>query len=156
MDDDNNVKEPKCNYYVDSTLQDSLEWWKKVLHLQNWCIKAVLTDEKLEVDGRAVHGRNTTEYLKCESFIEISTVEYAGEYTKHCEELTLVHELLHCAMPLFCNDDDSATMRDAWVELLEHQRIDMLAKSLIMAKYGVGIEWFVKERFGRSRTNEPI
>ena len=144
MDDDNNVKEPKCNYYVDSTLQDSLEWWKKVLHLQNWCIKAVLTDEKLEVDGRAVHGRNTTEYLKCESFIEISTVEYAGEYTKHCEELTLVYELLHCAMPLFCNDDDSATMRDAWVELLEHQRIDMLAKSLIMAKYGVGIEWFVK------------
>ncbi|WP_418576376.1 hypothetical protein [Phascolarctobacterium succinatutens] len=144
MDDDNNVKEPKCNYYVDSTLQDSLEWWKKVLHLQNWCIKAVLTDEKLEVDGRAVHGRNTTEYLKCESFIEISTVEYAGEYTKHCEELTLVHELLHCAMPLFCNDDDSATMRDAWVELLEHQRIDMLAKSLIMAKYGVGIEWFMK------------
>lgn len=144
MDDDNNVKEPKCNYYVDSTLQDSLEWWKKVLHLQNWCIKAVLTDEKLEVDGRAVHGRNTTEYLKCESFIEISTVEYAGEYTKHCEELTLVHELLHCAMPLFCNDDDSVTMRDAWVELLEHQRIDMLAKSLIMAKYGVGIEWFVK------------
>lgn len=144
MDDENNVKEPKCNYYVDSTLQDSLEWWKKVLHLQNWCIKAVLTDEKLEVDGRAVHGRNTTEYLKCESFIEISTVEYAGEYTKHCEELTLVHELLHCAMPLFCNDDDSATMRDAWVELLEHQRIDMLAKSLIMAKYGVGIEWFVK------------
>lgn len=144
MDDDNNVKEPKCNYYVDSTLQDSLEWWKKVLHLQNWCIKAVLTDEKLEVVGRAVHGRNTTEYLKCESFIEISTVEYAGEYTKHCEELTLVHELLHCAMPLFCNDDDSATMRDAWVELLEHQRIDMLAKSLIMAKYGVGIEWFVK------------
>lgn len=144
MDDDNNVKEPKCNYYVDSTLQDSLEWWKKVLHLQNWCIKAVLTDEKLEVDGRAVHGRNTTEYLKCESFIEISTAEYAGEYTKHCEELTLVHELLHCAMPLFCNDDDSATMRDAWVELLEHQRIDMLAKSLIMAKYGVGIEWFVK------------
>lgn len=144
MDDDNNVKEPKCNYYVDSTLQDSLEWWKKVLHLQNWCIKAVLTDEKLEVDGKAVHGRNTTEYLKCESFIEISTVEYAGEYTKHCEELTLVHELLHCAMPLFCNDDDSATMRDAWVELLEHQRIDMLAKSLIMAKYGVGIEWFVK------------
>ncbi|MCI6620212.1 MAG: hypothetical protein MSH50_01695, partial [Firmicutes bacterium] len=132
------------NYYVDSTLQDSLEWWKKVLHLQNWCIKAVLTDEKLEVDGRAVHGRNITEYLKCESFIEISTVEYAGEYTKHCEELTLVHELLHCAMPLFCNDDDSATMRDAWVELLEHQRIDMLAKSLIMAKYGVGIEWFVK------------
>ena len=144
MDDDNNVKEPKCNYYVDTTLQDSLEWWKKVLHLQNWCIKAVLTDEKLEVDGRAVHGRNTTEYLKCESFIEISTVEYAGEYTKHCEELTLVHELLHCAMPLFCNDDDSATMRDAWVELLEHQRIDMLAKSLIMAKYGVGIEWFMK------------
>lgn len=144
MDDDNNVKEPKCNYYVDSTLQDSLEWWKKVLHLQNWCIKVVLTDEKLEVDGRAVHGRNTTEYLKCESFIEISTVEYAGEYTKHCEELTLVHELLHCAMPLFCNDDDSATMRDAWVELLEHQRIDMLAKSLIMAKYGVGIEWFMK------------
>lgn len=144
MDDDTNVKEPKCNYYVDSTLQDSLEWWKKVLHLQNWCIKAVLTDEKLEVDGRAVHGRNTTEYLKCESFIEISTVEYAGEYTKHCEELTLVHELLHCAMPLFCNDDDSATMRDAWVELLEHQRIDMLAKSLIMAKYGVGIEWFMK------------
>lgn len=144
MDDDNNVKEPKCNYYVDSTLQDSLEWWKKVLHLQNWCIKAVMTDEKLEVDGRAVHGRNTTEYLKCESFIEISTVEYAGEYTKHCEELTLVHELLHCAMPLFCNDDDSATMRDAWVELLEHQRIDMLAKSLIMAKYGVGIEWFMK------------
>ena len=119
MDDDNNVKEPKCNYYVDSTLQDSLEWWKKVLHLQNWCIKVVLTDEKLEVDGRVVHGRNTTEYLKCESFIEISTVEYAGEYTKHCEELTLVHELLHCAMPLFCNDDDSATMRDAWVELLE-------------------------------------
>ena len=79
------------------------------------------------------------EYVK-----EISTVEYDNEYTKHCEELTLVHELLHCAMPLFCNDDDSATMRDAWVELLEHQRIDMLAKSLIMAKYGVDIEWFMK------------
>lgn len=144
MADEANAKEPRCYYYTDSNLQDALESWKKVLHLQNWCIKAVLTGENLEVDGRVVHGRNTTEYLKCESFIEISTVEYAGEYTKHCEELTLVHELLHCAMPLFCNDDDSATMRDAWVELLEHQRIDMLAKSLIMAKYGVGIEWFMK------------
>lgn len=144
MADEANVKEPRCYYYTDSNLQDALEYWKKVLHLQNWCIKAVLTGENLEVDGRVVHGRNTTEYLKCESFIEISTVEYDNEYTKHCEELTLVHELLHCAMPLFCNDDDSATMRDAWVELLEHQRIDMLAKSLIMAKYGVGIEWFVK------------
>ena len=144
MADEANVKEPRCYYYDDSNLQNALEYWKKVLHLQNWCIKAVLTGENLEVDGKVVCGRNTTEYLKCESFIEISTVEYAGEYTKHCEELTLVHELLHCAMPLFCNDDDSATMRDAWVELLEHQRIDMLAKSLIMAKYGVGIEWFMK------------
>lgn len=144
MADEANAKEPRCYYYTDSNLQDALEYWKKVLHLQNWCIKAVLTGENLEVDGRVVHGRNTTEYLKCEAFIEISTVEYDGEYTKHCEELTLVHELLHCAMPLFCNDDDSATMRDAWVELLEHQRIDMLAKSLIMAKHGVGIEWFMK------------
>lgn len=144
MADEANAKEPCCYYYADSNLQDALEYWKKVLQLQNWCIKAVLTGENLEVDGKVVRGRNTTEYLKCESFIEISTVEYAGEYTKHCEELTLVHELLHCAMPLFCNDDDSATMRDAWVELLEHQRIDMLAKSLIMAKYGVGIEWFMK------------
>ena len=144
MADEANAKEPCCYYYADSNLQDALEYWKKVLQLQNWCIKAVLTGENLEVDGKVVRGRNTTEYLKCESFIEISTVEYAGEYTKHCEELTLVHELLHCAMPLLCNDDDSATMRDAWVELLEHQRIDMLAKSLIMAKYGVGIEWFMK------------
>lgn len=144
MADEANAKEPCCYYYDDSNLQNALEYWKKVLHLQNWCIKAILTGENLEVDGRTVHGRNTTEYLKCEAFIEISTVEYDGEYTKHCEELTLVHELLHCAMPLFCNDDDSATMRDAWVELLEHQRIDMLAKSLIMAKYGVDIEWFMK------------
>lgn len=72
MADEANVKEPRCYYYANSNLQDALEYWKKVLHLQNWCIKAILTGENLEVDGRAVHGRNTTEYLKCESFIFLS------------------------------------------------------------------------------------
>jgi len=61
---------------------------------------------------------------------------------KKCDELTLVHELLHLKLGYMCAPNG---LEGALYELHEHSLIYEFSKSLIMAKYGIGLNWFIND-----------
>jgi len=59
----------------------------------------------------------------------------------HCvHELTLVHELLHCKFTL--TDGMKDTAEGQFASDYEHMLVDQTAKSLLMTKYEINIDWF--------------
>lgn len=135
--------EPVIHFADDKTLQAYLKYWQRVLHLEDWYIKASLVDELRDENGEDLAGQNIASVTTKEALIKISTVDYKDAYMKHCEELTLVHELLHCVIILLQKVDE--TVESAVFTRDEHQKIETLAKAFIMAKYGVDKKWFFKE-----------
>lgn len=139
-----NTIEPILRFESNEVLQAYLKYWQKVLHIEDWYIKAVLVDgERHDEDGNELCGQNIPSVENKEAFIKISTTDYKDAYMKHCEELTLVHELLHCVIILLQKVDE--TIESAVFTRDEHQKIETLAKAFIMAKYGVDKKWFFKE-----------
>lgn len=63
---------------------------------------------------------------------------------KSPQELTLIHELLHCKFVTF--ENSTKGLESAIVEHCQHDLLEQIAKSLFMTKYNLNFEWFkVKE-----------
>lgn len=135
--------QPVLHFADDGTLQAYLKYWQHVLHLDDWIIKAVLTDKKLTDDeGNELCGINEYNAENKESHISISKKEHENSYIKHCEEQVLVHELIHCIIVIVANAEPN--VEQTYFELIQHQLVEGMAKSLIMAKYGVDMDWFLR------------
>ena len=134
--------EPICKFESQEQLNEVLSYWQHVLHLDHWCIKAKLVDKINGNDDIEVLGLNETDYVNCHSLISIATRD-KEIVAKHCEELTLLHELLHCVFIAVENPEPSVS--DAVFMVIEHQKVELLAKSLMMARYHVDIKWFMRE-----------
>lgn len=141
---DYDYQQVTCKFKDDDDLQKHLAFWKHVLHLDHWCIEAGLVENlKNEESGEErVHGLNYCVPQSCEASIAINTTDDEDSYVKHCEELTLVHELLHCVIPMY--EREESTLEGTAYALGVHQRIDLLAKSFIMARYNLDMDWFLK------------
>lgn len=137
--------EPVMTFHSNEELNDCLKWWKDRLYLHDWTIHACLAD-KVELDGEEVAGSNTFKHSLMSSSILISTAQ-TGEtkdtVTKVCHELTLVHELLHLKMDVIVHPN---IYEGSYTEAMEHQNIEKFARSLLMAKYRLPIEWFDNAR----------
>lgn len=134
---------PVLRFPYNETLQAYLKYWQHVLHLDDWYIKAVLVDELRDKDGDELWGQIIPTVENKEALIKINTADIKNAYMKHCEELTLVHELLHCVIIVL--EAVNETIESATFTREEHQKVETLAKAFIMAKYGVDKEWFFKE-----------
>lgn len=104
-----------------------LKEWKERLFLNNWTIKVNF------VDGNEVpecQGWNNFSFVNKSSVINLVrlTDDIKTRIVKTCQEVTLVHELLHLKLNL--------------IET-EHALIEELARSLIMAKYNINSDWFL-------------
>lgn len=134
--------EPICKFESQTQLDELVKYWQHVLHLDHWCIKAKLVDKIDGDENIEIVGLNETSYENCQSLISIATSDN-NAVTKHCEELTLLHELLHCAFIAVENPEPSVS--DVVFMVVEHQKVELLAKSFIMARYHVDMEWFMGE-----------
>lgn len=125
--------------FTEETLQKSLQWWQKKLFLNDWNIKAKLVPQQ-DIDGCA--GTNEFEFINKSSLIRIAVIpdEARSEFiTKVCDECTLVHELLHCK---YNWEEGSGLYEQMYVDTMEHQKLEQLAKTLIMVKYNLPFKWF--------------
>jgi len=118
-----------------------LKEWQKRLFLDDWIIKVkVVKPNDMPKDDESGH-ISFVHHLKA-AVIDIakSRDDKDDLVIKCCHEQTLVHELLHCKYNLIepCEDNYSGM----YLDLSQHQLLEEMAKSLIMAKYGVGFEWF--------------
>jgi hypothetical protein len=108
-------------------LQALLEEWQERLGLENWDIRAKLTDcAELEPE---IKGDVHMCVASSEAKIRVLAPEWwTGEF-EHDPEKTLVHELLHCLWMQFENyKEDSLEYR------MTHQVVDRLAKVLVKLK----------------------
>lgn len=134
------TKEPVCIIKDKKQLVKLLKEWQHRLFLDDWIIKAVIVDkEELDED---VAGHNSFIFTNKTAIIKLAKIdeEDNDRIAKCCMEYTLVHELLHCKMNLFSNSNTD--YESAYLEAHEHQLLDEMAKSLIMAKYNIDLNWF--------------
>ena len=128
---------------------EALREWQKRLFLEDWTIKIWL--EKGE-SGSEVGGH--VEYKSSVKIAVITLYHFDEAYeqssvVKICDEQELVHELLHLkidlALPYL---DNIATVEAEELLKTNHQLVEQMAKSLIMAKYDIPFKWYSNLRLG--------
>ena len=116
-----------------------LEEWKARLFLSDWIVKIVLCDAD-EMSLQDVSGECEWNYGCHSAVIRILKDPPKDRIIKVAHEVTLVHELLH--MKIIYDMCDEDTIQGQYWRDQQHNLIDQIARSLIMAKYGVDFSWF--------------
>ena len=139
-----NMRGPIIEFENIEQAQECLAYWKNLLFLNDWIIRVVLEEP---ISDNSI-GENCITYPKKCSIIRIGAFneKYNESRTlKYCAEGILVHELLHIIMDVG-NVSDLRTIEQIEFECLQHQKLEMMARSLLMAKYGIGKEFFEYEQ----------
>jgi len=130
--------EPILEFQDDAQAVESLREWQHRLYLDDWIIKILLVP-RYEIEG----SQGMTEFLQelrsAVIRIAIPDDDMRGRIVKVCHEQTLVHELLHLKYNWV---ESSGTYEGKYTDSCEHALLEQMARSLIMAKYGIGPEWF--------------
>lgn len=117
-----------------------LKEWQHRLYLDGWIISLDFADYR---DMPEVGDAGYCDFQmvnKCAVITLCNSAGCKGGIAKFCQEETLVHELLHCVFNFAGYDAGSYDSR--YRDIMQHQEIEMMARSLIMAKYGIGPDWF--------------
>lgn len=128
-------------------LEKCLREWQHILFLDGWLIIAHIEDKIIGCDGNEVKnatGLNTLVYESSQSDIQLLSEKAHIENNnlfKHCMEKDLVHELLHCKYAWMENPNQY--YESVYLEANEHQKLEEMAKSLIMAKYNLDYDYFI-------------
>lgn len=116
-----------------------LKWWQEKLFLTDWIIKAKIC-EPCDFNDDGNLGENSFDMVNKCCVIRILDKKYYGDrIMKYCAEKVLVHELLHCKYNWLSND---SSYEGKYVDVVEHGLLEQMAKSLIMAKYDLGLDYF--------------
>ena len=138
---------PVYDFNVDGgsdLLEQRLRYWQHILNLDHWIIEAGLVDEiknPCDEDDRTTLGINMMTHESCYAQIAISKKE--PPVGRKFDELTLVHELMHCVIPLFGSEDE--TYHEAVANVYTERQIELIARSLMKAKYNLEMEDFYKQ-----------
>jgi len=132
-----NNNQPIMQFETDEQMQECLKEWQERLYLQDWAIKY----EVKELDD-ALAEISTIHSLKVAtiSFHPITEESKKKELLKYCAEKIMVHELNHIIFDVAKFNDGGYA--DVEFELLQHQKTELMARSLLMAKYGMSADWF--------------
>lgn len=120
-------------------INDCLKWWQEKLFLTDWIIK-VSVCEPCDFNDDGNLGENSFDMVNKCCVIRILDKKYYGNrIMRYCAEKVLVHELLHCKYKWLSND---TSYKGKYVDVVEHGLLEQMAKSLIMAKYDLGLDYF--------------
>lgn len=138
------VIEPIKQFKNIRELKECAKWWQKRLFLENWFIAYELVNKQLaKEDGSLIDGYCQFSAENKEAKIVISNMPTEECVIEFSAELTLVHELLHLKreyLPKSYNEGESESFED----LLLHQSQEEMAKALLLTKYGLEKDWFLR------------
>ncbi len=121
-------------------LNSCLKWWQEKLFLTDWIIKASIC-EPCDFHNEDCMGENSFDMVNKCCVIRILDKKYYGDrIMKCCAEKVLVHELLHCRYNWIANE---SSYEGKYVDVMEQGLLEQMAKSLIMAKYDLSLDYFV-------------
>ena len=110
-------------------LEELLEEWKSILHLEQWDIELRRSRQIdfLEEDNQ---GEITFNKVECQAIIRIlDPIDWVDTPFKQDMEKTLVHELLHLIYANFEPEDSNSLQYTLW-----HRSIDSMARVLVSLK----------------------
>ena len=110
-------------------LEELLEEWKGILHLEQWDISLGIRRQKdfLEGDNQ---GEITFNRVECQAIIRIlDPIDWVDIPFNQDMEKTLVHELLHIIYADFEPEDSDSLQYTLW-----HRSIDSMARVLVSLK----------------------
>ena len=110
-------------------LEELLEEWKGILHLEQWDISLGIRRQKdfLEGDNQ---GEITFNRVECQAIIHIlDPIDWVDIPFNQDMEKTLVHELLHIIYADFEPEDSDSLQYTLW-----HRSIDSMARVLVSLK----------------------
>lgn len=135
------IKQPKDIFETEEELKEYTKYWQDKLFLNDWIIVPKIC-EPIGFEEKNRMGENILDMVNKCCVIRILSHKYYGErIMKYCAEKTLVHELLHCKYNWVYNDN---SYEGKYVDTIEHGLLEQMAKSLIMAKYDVGLGYFIE------------
>lgn len=136
-------RQPITEFKSIEQANECLSEWQKRLFLEDWIIKLEVVEahEMPEQDCVGYNHRFNTAKT-CKISITKQSKNDVDCLEKHCEELTMVHELLHCKPWLTHYVESKGDATACYLEQTEHTMLDQMAKSLIMSKYGLPFGWF--------------
>lgn len=126
----------KNNYEFDVVA----DYWKHVLQLDDWCIRAERICKPDALEG--AYGASNVSHATKTAHIVVNACP-VPVFPRWCEELALVHELLHCVVVV--PEDTSETIEGLYYTLKQEQLVETMAKSMLMAKYAVDVDWFAQK-----------
>lgn len=110
-------------------LEELLEEWKSILHLEKWDIELRRSRQIdfLEGDNQ---GEITFNKVECQAILSIlDHIDWVDTPFKQDMEKTLVHELLHLIYADFEPEDSNSLQYTLW-----HRSIDSMARVLVSLK----------------------
>jgi len=141
------MKNKPIEYFQnDKEFQKCAKEWQHKLFLDDWFIKFELIEQEIYADDKEskLFGYCQKVWENHEAIIRISHIkDNKGTVTKGIEELTLIHELLHCKLFPLEVDEEHSSYEGLTLALQNHVHIEQLAKSLLMAKYNLDYNYFM-------------
>lgn len=134
-------REPIMRFESIEQARALLAEWQKRLFLEDWIIRVKLVGrDELELEN--VSGEVDFVAVNRSAIIRILDEQPDDDFiSKMPHELVLVHELLHLKYS-FAEPCGEGTIEQIAFVQHEHMLLEQMAKSLIMAKYGLPYEWF--------------
>lgn len=136
--DDTEKPYPIMVFHTDDELQCCLKEWQERLFLSDWNICASLVPGE---DIPDMAGDSTVQWANSCGTIRIREGKDmpVDLIEKEPHEKILVHELLHFKYMGF---EGMKTIEGIYWDEKQHQILEQMAKSLIMAKYHLSYDWF--------------
>lgn len=134
------MSEPIIEFQSDEEMVECLQEWQTRLFLDDWIIKIMrvpvdqMPEEAVGWNDFCIENKSAVIRLV------IPNEDISSRIVKYSQEKTLVHELLHCKYNFMRPPD---TYEARYLDTVEHGLLEQMAKSLVMAKYRIGLDWFV-------------
>lgn len=142
---------PIEEFKTQEELNECLKWWQRRLFLDSWIIIAEVVDKISVIDGDSadgVRGYNTYVFESEQSDIQILSKDKSAGIDRYCAEKVLVHELLHLKYNWM---ECAGSYEAAYLCAMEHKLLEQMAKTLIMAKYNLELDYF---KSGNAKSEE--
>lgn len=131
-------------------LDECLKWWQDRLCMNDWILTASICgrEDMDSVDDQGenlmIHARKVAE-IRILKKTDMPNDSVAKRFLRHCDEQILVHELLHCLYD-WMDPGNNPSYEGTYLDEIEHQKLDTMAKSLIMVKYDLPLSYFIKPK----------
>lgn len=131
------MNKPIIKFKNEEQVEKCLREWQHRLFLDDWIIKIYLVDCIDDNENCAGIVDYNREYL----YANIRIKKELNEDTidTQCHEKILVHELMHLVIP---QTENLETIELLYWNVNQHQIMERMARSLIMAKYNLDIDFF--------------